>query len=70
MIGPFKRIDTVNNHTGGGFFSSLFFGGHFWIKFGDSGHIQLAIYTVWDEEPESAVKKCQILEPGGKNKEK
>ena len=36
----------------------------------DSRHVQLAIYTVLDEESESEVKKCQILEPGGKNKEK
>ena len=36
----------------------------------DSRHVQLAIYTVWDEESESEVKKCQILEPGGKNQEK
>ena len=31
-----------------------------------SRHAQLAIYTVFDEESESEVKKCQILEPGGK----
>ena len=27
----------------------------------------LAIYTVFYKESESEVKKCQILEPGGKN---
>ena len=32
----------------------------------DSRHAQLAIYTVFDEESESEVEKCQILEPGGK----
>ena len=28
----------------------------------------LAIYTVFYKESESEVKKCQTLEPGGKNK--
>ncbi len=37
----------------------LFFGG-------DSRHVQVAIYTVFDEESESEVKKCKILEPGKK----
>ena len=36
------------------------------IEFSVSRHAQLAIYTVFDEESESEVKKCQILEPGGK----
>ena len=27
---------------------------------------QVAIYTVFHEESESEVEKCQILEPGGK----
>ena len=36
----------------------------------DSRHVQLAIYTVFDEESESEVKKCQILKPGGENQEK
>ena len=35
-----------------------------------SRHAQLAIYTVFDEESESEVKKCKILEPGGKTYEK
>ena len=30
----------------------------------------LAIYTVFYKESESEVKKCQILEPGGKKLEK
>ncbi len=30
----------------------------------------LATYTVFYKESESEVKKCQILEPGGKNQEK
>ena len=29
--------------------------------------LNLAIYTVFCKESESEVKKCQILEPGGKN---
>ena len=29
----------------------------------------LAIYTVFYKESESEVKKCQILDPGGKNQE-
>ena len=29
---------------------------------------QVAIYTVFHEESESEVEKCQILEPGGKNR--
>ena len=32
------------------------------IKSGSGGEI----YTVFDEESESEVKKCQVLEPGGK----
>ena len=32
----------------------------------DSRHIWLAKYTVFDEESESEVKKCQTSEPGGK----
>ena len=31
---------------------------------------QVAIYTVFHEESESEVEKCQILKPGGKIKEK
>ena len=31
---------------------------------------QVAIYTVFHEESESEVEKCQILEPGGKKSEK
>ena len=38
---------------------------YFLIKIWDSRHVQLAKYTVLDEESESEVKKCQILEPGG-----
>ena len=37
------------------------------VDFSISTHAQLAIYTVFDEESESEVKKCRILEPGGKN---
>ena len=29
---------------------------------------QVAICTVFDEESESEVEKCKILEPGGKNR--
>ena len=43
---------------------------YFGVKIRDSGHVQVAIYTVVHEESESEVKKCQNLEPGGKNKEK
>ena len=39
-------------------------------KFLDSRHVQLAKYTVFDEESESEVKKCQIVEPGGEKSEK
>ena len=39
-------------------------------KIWDSRHVQLAIYTVLDEESESDVNKCQILQPGGKTQEK
>ena len=42
----------------------------FWFKFWDSRHVQLAIYTVLDEESESEFKKCQILEPGREKQEK
>ena len=52
--------------TGGGLFSFLFFGDHILIKFEDSRHIQVARYTVFDEESELHVKHKQILEPGGK----
>ena len=41
--------------------------GRFWIKFWDSRHIQVAIYTVFDEESEFQVKNSQILQPGGNN---
>ena len=42
-----------------------------WILtiFWDSRPVQVAIYTVFDEESEFAAQKCQILEPGGKNQE-
>ena len=30
----------------------------------------MAIYTVFDEESESEVEKCTVLEPGGKKTEK
>ena len=38
---------------------------YFGVRIRDTGHVQLAIYTVLDEESESEVNKCQILEPGG-----
>ena len=54
-------------NTGGGFCSSLFLGGgHVLIKLRDSRHIQVAVYTVFDEESEFQIKNSQILEPGGK----
>ena len=40
----------------------------FLTKIWDSRHVQLAKYTVLDEESESEVKKCKILEPGGENR--
>ena len=40
------------------------------IKFEDSRHIQVAIYTVVDEESEFQLKNSKILEPGGKTYEK
>ena len=43
---------------------------YFGVQIRDSGHVQVAIYTVFHEESESAVKKCRILQPGGENKEK
>ena len=43
---------------------------HLLTKFWDSRHVQLAIYTVFDEESESEVKNKQFLRPEGKNKEK
>ena len=36
---------------------------YFWIKFPDSRHVQLAIYTVFHEESESAVRIDQFLHP-------
>ena len=42
----------------------------FWARFWNSRHSQVAIYTVFHEESESEVKKCQILEPGGEKYEK
>ena len=47
-----------------------FFGGHVLIKFGDSRRIQVAIYTVFDEESEIQVKNRKILQPGGEISEK
>ena len=38
----------------------------FWARFWDSRHFQVTIYTVFHEESESEVKKCQMLEPVGK----
>ena len=52
------------------FFLPFFLGGHDLIKFWDSRHIQVAIYTVLDEESIYQVKHMQILEPGGKHEEK
>ena len=43
---------------------------YFWSRILDSGHVQVVIHTVLDEESGSEVKKCQILQPGGENKEK
>ena len=39
-----------------------------WVKIQiwDPRPLQLTVYTVFDEEPEFEVEKCQILEPGGK----
>ena len=48
-------------------FSSLFFGGRVLIKFWDSRHIQVAMYTVFDEESEFQIKNREKLQPGGKN---
>ena len=39
-------------------------------EFWNYRHIQQAIFTFLDEESESEVKKCQILELGGKNQKK
>ena len=41
---------------------------YFWVKIFDSGHAQVAIYTVFHEESESAVKICQFLHPEEKIK--
>ena len=41
---------------------------YFWIKIFDSGHAQVAIYTVFHEESESAVRIDQILHPDEKIK--
>ena len=38
---------------------------YFGVQIRDSGHVQVAIYTVLDEESESEVEKCNILPPGG-----
>ena len=54
--------------TGGGLFPSLFCGGRVFIKFWDSRHIQVAIYTVVDEESEIQLKTKQNLEPGGEHR--
>ena len=43
---------------------------YFWIKFWDSRHVQLAIYTVFHEESESAVRIDQFLHPEEKTKKK
>ena len=48
------------------FFLPFFGGGRVLITFWDSRHIQVAIYTVFDEESEFQVKNKQNLEPGGK----
>ena len=37
---------------------------YFLLNILDSRHAQLAKYAVFDEESESEVKKCKILEPG------
>jgi len=34
--------------------------------FWDSSHVQLAKYTVFEEEADVQVKNLQFLEPGGK----
>ena len=39
---------------------------YFWVKIFDSGHAQVAIYTVFREESESAVRIDQFLHPEGK----
>ncbi len=41
---------------------------YFWAKFWDSRHAQLAIYTVFHEESESAVRIDQFLQPEEKIK--
>ena len=41
---------------------------YFWLRIQDSGHFQPAIYTVFDEESESAVRIDQILHPEEKIK--
>ena len=41
---------------------------YFWVKIFDSGHAQVAIYTVFHEESESAVRIDQFLHPGAKIK--
>ena len=43
---------------------------YFLTKFWDSRHVQLAKYTVFDEESESEVEKSWNLESGGKTHEK
>ena len=40
------------HYTGGGFFVFPILGDHVLINFRDSRHIQVAIYTVFDEESE------------------
>ena len=41
---------------------------YFWLRIQDSRHFQLAIYTVFHEESESAVRIDQILHPEEKIK--
>ncbi len=41
---------------------------HFWVEIQDSRHVQLAIYTVFLEESESAVRIYQFLHPEEKTK--
>ena len=45
---------------------SRFLGGHFLIHVLGSRHVQLAEYSVFDEESDLQVKHKQILEPEGK----
>ena len=62
-------IYTYMRHTVDGKITSVFFGGHFWVKFWDSRHVQWSKYIVFHEESDFQVKNKQFLEPEGKNKE-